>query len=58
MLTMVLTFLIVFGMIFLGIRTITSMPGNQLWSLTKILSYSTLCAVLTTLALVFFVLVF
>jgi hypothetical protein len=58
MFKIILSFLFVFGLFFFGIKTIREMTGKQRWSLTKILGYSIICAVLTISVLIFIVLTF
>ncbi len=58
MFKIILSFLFVFGLFFFGIKTIREMTGKQCWSLTKILGYSIICAVLTISVLIFIVLTF
>jgi hypothetical protein len=58
MFKMILMFLFVFGLFFFGINAVRSMTGKDKWALTKLISYSILCAVLTTAALISIVLIF
>jgi hypothetical protein len=58
MIKIVLGFLLVFAAFFVGINVVRSMSGKQKWALTKLIAYSIICAVLTTAALIGFVLVF
>jgi hypothetical protein len=58
MIKIVLGFLLVFAAFFFGINTVRTMTGKEKWALTKIITYSTICAVLTTAALIGFVLTF
>jgi hypothetical protein len=58
MIKMFSTFLIVFGLIFFGLIAFKQMTGKEKWQLTKLVIYSIICAVLTTAALVGFVLIF
>lgn len=58
MIKIILSFLVVFGIFFFGIHTFREMTGSQRWDLTKLAAYSTICAVLTTTALIAFVVIF
>jgi len=58
MFKIILSFLFVFGLFFFGINAVRSMTGKEKWALTKVAGYSIICAVLTTAALVGFVLIF
>jgi hypothetical protein len=58
MIKIVLGFLLVFAAFFVGINTVRSMTGKEKWALTKLVAYSIICAVLTTAALIAFVLTF
>ena len=51
-------FVIIFGLFFLGIQTIRDMTGKEVWSLTKLLTYSLFCAILTLVVLVTIVILF
>ena len=54
----ILSFLFVFGLFFFGIHAFRETTGKQRWALTKLVGYSILCAVLTTAALIIFVILF
>jgi hypothetical protein len=58
MIKIVLAFLFVFGLFFSGISAVRSMTGKEKWALTKVVTYSIICAVLTISALVGIVLIF
>ncbi len=58
MIKIVLGFLLVFAAFFVGINTVRSMTGKEKWALTKLIAYSIICAVLTTLALIGFYIIF
>ena len=58
MFKIILAFLFVFGLFFFGIKTVREMTGKDRWALTKLIAYSIICAVLTTAALIGFVLIF
>lgn len=51
-------FVVIFGLFFLGIQTIRDMTGKEVWSLTKLLTYSLFCAILTLVVLVTIVILF
>jgi hypothetical protein len=48
----------VFAAFFVGINAVRSMTGKEKWALTKLIAYSIICAVLTTLALIGFYITF
>jgi hypothetical protein len=54
----ILGFLFVFGVFFFGILAVRDMTGKERWALTKLVSFSIICAVLTTAALIGLVLIF
>jgi hypothetical protein len=58
MIKIVLGFVLVFVAFFVGIQTVRGLTGREKWQLTKLIGYSIMCAVLTTAALVGFVLLF
>jgi cytochrome c oxidase assembly factor CtaG len=58
MIRILLVALIVFGMYFIGIRAIREMTGRDRWALTKLLTYSLACAILTFATLVTIVIIF
>jgi divalent metal cation (Fe/Co/Zn/Cd) transporter len=58
MIKIILGFLIVFAGFFVGIQAFRNLSGLEKWQLTKIVIYSIICAVLTTLALVGFYITF
>jgi hypothetical protein len=58
MFKIILSFLFIFGLFFFGINALRDMTGKERWALTKLVSYSIICAVLTTAALITFVLLF
>jgi len=58
MIKIVLGFLLVFTAFFIGIQAVRGLTGRERWQLTKLIGYSIMCAVLTTAALVGFVLLF
>ena len=47
MIRVVLAFVVVFGLFFFGINAVRSMTGQEQWALTKLLTYSAFCAILT-----------
>jgi len=58
MIKIILGFFLVFSAFFVGIQAFRSLTKKEKWQLTKLVAYSTICAVLTTAALIGFVLTF
>jgi hypothetical protein len=58
MIKIILGFALVFAAIFFGILAVRDMTGRERWALTKLISYSIICAVLTTSALTVFYITF
>jgi hypothetical protein len=58
MIRILLAFLIVFSMFFLGINAVREMTGRDRWALTKLLTYSLACAILTSATLIMLVILF
>jgi hypothetical protein len=58
MIKILLAFVVVFGLFFVGIRTFRAMSGQEQWALTKLLTYSTFCAILTFVFLITLVVLF
>ena len=58
MIRILLVFLIVFGFYFFGIRTVRAMTNKERWDLTKLLTYSLVCATLTLATLITIVILF
>lgn len=58
MIRMWLTFFIVFGAFFFGIEAFRAMKGKEKWQLTKTLTYSLVCAILTLIVLIGMVILF
>jgi len=58
MIRVVLAFVVVFGLFFVGIRAVRSMTGQEQWALTKLLTYSAFCAILTFVFLIALVVLF
>ena len=54
----ILAFVVVFGLFFFGINAIREMTGKELWSMTKLLTYSIICAILTLATLISIVVIF
>jgi len=54
----ILAFVVVFGLFFFGINAIREMTGKELWSMTKLLTYSAICAILTLATLISIVVIF
>jgi len=51
-------FMCMFAGFFVGIQAFRSLSGKEKWQLTKIIAYSIMCAVLATVTLVLFVILF
>jgi hypothetical protein len=58
MFKVILAFVVIFGLFFLGIRAVQEMTGKELWSATKLLTYSAVCAILTLVFLITLVVLF
>ena len=58
MIKIVFAFIVVFGLFFFGIKAIRQMTGLEQWALTKYLTYSIVCAILTFSVLISIVVVF
>jgi hypothetical protein len=58
MIKVILAFVIISGMFFFGIQAVRDMTGKQLWSATKLLTYSAICAILTLAFLITLVVLF
>ena len=54
----IFTFLIAFGICFLGIKGFRKLTGKEKWALTKLIAYSTLCSLLAIAFLVTIVILF
>jgi hypothetical protein len=58
MFRVILAFLVIFGLFFFGIKAVRDMTGKELWSMTKLLTYSVVCAILTVVAMITIVVLF
>ena len=58
MIKIILAFLVAFGTCYLGIKGYRDLTGKDKWALTKLIGYSTLCAVLAIAILIFIVIIF
>ena len=58
MIRVVLAFAVIFGLFFFGIRAVRDMSGKERWEITKLLTYSTVCAILTLVFLIALVVLF
>jgi hypothetical protein len=58
MFRVILAFLVIFGLFFFGIKAVRDMTGKELWSMTKLLTYSVVCAILTLATLISIVVIF
>lgn len=51
MIRIVLAFVVVFGLFFFGIRAVRDTTGQERWDIARLLTYSTICAILTVVFL-------
>jgi hypothetical protein len=58
MIRLILAFIIVFLIFFFGIKVFTQLSGKEKWVLTKLLAYSLICAIITTVFLISIVVLF
>lgn len=58
MIKIILAFLIAFAICFFGIKSFRDLSGKDKWALTKLVGYSTICAVLAITLLVLIVILF
>ena len=58
MIKVLLFFVLIFGLFFLGIKTVRNLTGKDALALTKIVGYSIICAVLTVSVLISIVVIF
>jgi hypothetical protein len=58
MIRLIIAFLFLFGVFFLGIRAVNSMTSAEAWGAIKTLSYSLICSLLTLFSLVMIVVLF
>lgn len=58
MIKVLLFFVLIFVLFFLGIKTVRNLTGKDALALTKILGYSIICAVLTVSVLISIVVIF
>jgi hypothetical protein len=58
MIRVLLAFVVIFGLFFVGIKAVRDMTGKEMWSLTKLLTYSLFCAMLTIATLISIVVIF
>jgi hypothetical protein len=58
MIKVLLFFVLIFGLFFLGIKTVRNLTGKEALALTKIVGYSIICAVLTVAVLISIVVLF
>lgn len=58
MIRVVLAFAVIFCLFFFGIRAVRDMSGKERWELTKLLTYSAVCAILTLVFLIALVVLF
>jgi len=58
MIKVLLFFVLIFALFFLGIKTIRNITGKEALALTKIIGYSIVCAILTVAVLISIVVIF
>ena len=58
MIKVLLFFVLIFVLFFLGIKTLRNLTGKDALALTKIVGYSIICAVLTVSVLISIVVIF
>ena len=58
MIKMIFTFLVVFALFFFGFSALHRLPKREVWDLTKLLTYSAFCAIMTIVTLTFVVIIF
>lgn len=58
MIKIILAFLVAFAICYFGIKSFRDLTGKNKWALTKLVGYSTLCAVLAIAILVSIVIIF
>jgi hypothetical protein len=58
MIKVLLFFVLIFALFFLGIKTIRNLTGKEALALTKIVGYSIICAILTVAVLISIVVIF
>jgi hypothetical protein len=58
MIRMIFAFVVIFLIFFFGIKTFIQLSGKDRWVITKLLAYSLLCAIITTVFLVSIVVLF
>jgi hypothetical protein len=58
MFKIILAFLLVFGLVFFGIKAVRNMTGQDQLALTKLLMYSIMCALVTVVSLIVIVVLF
>ena len=58
MIKVLLFFVLIFALFFLGIKTVRNLTGKDALALTKIVGYSIICAVLTVAVLISIVVLF
>jgi len=58
MIKIILAFLIAFGICYVGIKGFRDLTGKDKWALTKLLAYSTMCALMAIGLLISIVVLF
>lgn len=58
MIRVILAFVVIFGLFYFGIKAVRTMTGKDIWSVTKILTYSLFCAIITLATMIAIVVIF
>ena len=58
MIRMIFAFIVIFLIFFFGIKTFIQLSGKEKWVITKLLAYSMVCAIITTVFLISIVVLF
>jgi hypothetical protein len=58
MIKIILAFFIIFGICYFGIKGYRDLSGKDKWALTKLLAYSTMCALTAVVLLILIVILF
>ena len=58
MIKILLAFVVIFGLVFFGIKAVREMTGQDQLALTKLLMYSIMCALVTVVSLIVIVVLF
>lgn len=58
MIRMIFVFLVIFALVYVGLRAFTALNRKRKWKLVKMLTYSFICASITTAVLTLIVILF